>query len=135
MNPHPLRGARRRNRGMLVALFVLFFGGMLLAGLLRFPAGGRLRTRGSAGALRRPARYKPTLANGGAWLEDEPRIWRIVVAPRVRARAPPSARAAGGPGQSLAADDQDADRVHVLWAGAYRTACGASRSARVARGR
>ena len=27
---------RRRNRNMLVALFVLFFGGMLIAGLLPF---------------------------------------------------------------------------------------------------
>ena len=30
------RAIRRRNRNMLVGLFVLFFGGMLVAGLLRF---------------------------------------------------------------------------------------------------
>lgn len=39
--PSAADAIRRRNRRMLLALFLLFLGGMLVAGVLRaFPAGG-----------------------------------------------------------------------------------------------
>ena len=79
-------GIRRRNRNMLVALFVLFFGGMLVAGLLRF-SGWRPEGTRNKGEMLQPygdlRGYTPTLANGGAYgWKDEPRIWRIVAMPR-----------------------------------------------------
>ena len=117
-------GIRRRNRNMLVALFVLFFGGMLVAGLLRF-SGWRPEGIRNKGEMLQPygdlRGYTPTLANGGAYgWKDEPRIWRIVAMPRDCA----STRAAEC--KRLLADfdkvwrlmTKDADRVHVLWAGA-----------------
>ena len=78
-------GIRRRNRNMLVALFVLFFGGMLVAGLLRF-SGWRPEGTRNKGEMLQPygdlRGYTPTLANGGAYgWKDEPRIWRIVAMP------------------------------------------------------
>lgn len=115
--------SRRRNRNMLVALFVLFFGGMLIAGLLRF-SGWRPEGTKNKGELLQPygdlREYVPTLATGGAYgWKDEPRIWRIVAMPRDCA----STRAAEC--KRLLADfdkvwrlmTKDADRVHVLWAG------------------
>ncbi|MEO5628439.1 MAG: hypothetical protein ABIQ62_01570, partial [Thermomonas sp.] len=107
-----------------VAIFVLFFGGMLIAGLLRFsgwrPAGSK-----NKGEMLQPytdlRQHAPTLAAGGAYRwTDSPRTWRIVVAPR------------GCEGQRRAQCGEllhqldtvwqlmgkDADRVHVLWLGA-----------------
>ena len=76
---------RRRNRNMLVALFVLFFGGMLIAGLLRF-SGWRPEGSKNRGEMLQPygdlREYVPTLADGSAYgWKDEPRIWRIVAMP------------------------------------------------------
>lgn len=123
MNPHP-DNVRRRNRGMLVALFVLFFGGMLLAGLLRF-SGWRPEGSKNKGEMLEPygdlREYTPTLANGGAYgWKDEPRIWRIVVAPRdcAAARAAECTRLLADLDKVWRLMTKDADRVHVLWAGA-----------------
>lgn len=122
MGPHP-DTVRSRNRGMLVAIFVLFFGGMLVAGLLRF-SGWRPEGTKNKGELLQPygdlRRYTPMLAAGGAyrWM-DSPRTWRIVVAPTGCADA---RRAECG--ELLRQLDtvwqlmgKDADRVHVLWVG------------------
>ena len=123
MNPHP-DNVRRRNRGMLVALFVLFFGGMLLAGLLRF-SGWRPEGSKNKGEMLEPygdlREYTPTLANGAAYgWKDEPRIWRIVVAPRdcAAARAAECTRLLADLDKVWRLMTKDADRVHVLWAGA-----------------
>src|SRR5690606_29529590 len=84
--PAPDPAVRRRNRGMLLALFALFFGGMLVAGLLRF-SGWRPEGSKSKGELLQPypdlRTHSPTLADGSAYgWTDSPRTWRIVVMPR-----------------------------------------------------
>lgn len=125
MNPHPdPETARRRNRGMLVALFVLFFGGMLIAGLLRF-SGWRPEGSKNRGEMLQPygdlREYVPTLADGSAYgWKDEPRIWRIVVAPRGcdAERAAECTRLLADLDKVWRLMTKDADRVHVLWAGA-----------------
>ena len=116
--------ARRRNRKMLVAIFALFFGGMLVAGLLRFsgwrPAGAK-----NKGEILQPytdlRQHAPTLAAGGAYRwTDSPRTWRVVVAPsdcdggRV-AVCSALLRQLDTVWQLMG---KDADRVHVLWLGA-----------------
>lgn len=124
MNPHPdPETIRRRNRGMLVALFVLFFGGMLVAGLLRF-SGWRPEGSKNKGELLQPygdlRAYTPTLANGGAYgWKDEPRIWRIVAMPRdcATSRAAECKRLLADFDKVWRLMSKDADRVHVLWAG------------------
>ena len=117
-------GIRRRNRNMLVALFVLFFGGMLIAGLLRF-SGWRPEGTRNKGELLQPygdlRAYAPTLANGGAYgWKDEPRIWRIVAMPRDcdTTRATECMRLLADFDKVWRLMTKDADRVHVLWAGA-----------------
>ena len=125
MSPNaPDNPALRRNRGMLVALFVLFFGGMLVAGLLRF-SGWRPEGSKNKGEMLQPYAdlrdHSPALAAGGAYRwTDSPRTWRIVTAPK----ACDGARAAAC-GQLLEGLDtvwrlmgKEADRVHVLWIGA-----------------
>ena len=84
--PEAQRALRSRNRRMLVSLFVLFFGAMLVAGLLRF-SGWRPEGMKNKGELLEPygdlRSYSPTLQDGGAYRwEDSPRTWRIVVLPR-----------------------------------------------------
>ena len=127
MNPHTdPETARRRNRGMLVALFVLFFGGMLLAGLLRF-SGWRPEGSKNKGEMLQPygdlRDYTPTLANGGAYGgKDEPRICRIEVTP------PPFDAVAA----SLGTEEANATRARLSWPGedvAHRGSHGRVRAA------
>ena len=115
---------RRRNRNMLVLLFVLFFGGMLIAGLLRF-SGWRPEGTKNKGELLQPygdlREYAPTLANGATYgWKDEPRIWRIVAMPRDcdTTRATECTRLLADFDKVWRLMTKDADRVHVLWAGA-----------------
>ena len=115
---------RRRNRNMLVALFVVFFGGMLLAGLLRF-SGWRPEGTKNKGELLQPygdlREYAPTLANGATYgWKDEPRIWRIVAMPRDcdTTRVLECTRLLADFDKVWRLMTKDADRVHVLWAGA-----------------
>ena len=115
---------RRRNRGMLIALFLLFFGGMLVAGLLRF-SGWRPEGSKNKGEMLQPygdlREYAPTLASGAAYRwKDEPRIWRIVAMPRDcdGARAAECTRLLADFDKVWRLMTKDADRVHVLWAGA-----------------
>ena len=117
------RAIRRRNRNMLVGLCVLFFGGMLVAGLLRF-SGWRPEGSKNKGELLQPygdlRAYTPTLANGGAYgWKDEPRIWRIVAMPRdcATSRAAECKRLLADFDKVWRLMSKDADRVHVLWAG------------------
>lgn len=124
MTLHPHANATRRNRGMLVALFALFFGGMLVAGLLRF-SGWRPEGSKNRGEMLQPygdlREYAPTLAAGGAYRwKDEPRIWRIVTMPREcdGARAADCTRLLADLDKVWRLMNKDADRVHVLWAGA-----------------
>ncbi len=115
---------RRRNRNMLVGLFLLFFGGMLIAGLLRF-SGWRPEGSKNKGELLQPygdlRTYVPALANGTAYgWKDEPRIWRIVAMPRDcdTTRAAECAKLLADFDKVWRLMTKDADRVHVLWAGA-----------------
>lgn len=115
---------RSSNRVMLVAIFVLFFGAMVVAGLLRF-SGWRPHGMKNKGEMLQPygdlRGYSPTLLNGGAYRWSEsPRTWRIVVAP---AGCDGARRAECG--ELIHQLDtvwqlmgKDADRVHVLWVGA-----------------
>jgi len=119
--------SRRRNRWMLVALFVLFFGGMLVAGLLRFSGWRPIGTK-NKGELLQPygdlRDYAPTLADGDAYRwKDSPRTWRIVAMPRDcdGARAADCARLLADLDKVWRLMSKDADRVHVLWAGAAPT--------------
>jgi hypothetical protein len=115
---------RNRNRWALVAIAALFFGGMLVAGALRF-SGWRPATMKNHGELLQPPSdlraYSPTLVDGGTYRwKDAPRTWRIVAMPEGCDAAQAKACA-----QLLSEIDtvwqlagKDADRVHVLWAGA-----------------
>ena len=116
--------ARNRNRWMLIALFVLFFGAMAIAGLLRF-SGWRPEGLKNKGELMEPVvdlrDVVPELADGQPYRwKDAPRTWRIVA----MARDCESTQAAAC--ERLLTDldkvwqlaGKDADRVHVLWVGA-----------------
>ncbi len=111
---------RRRGRLILIALFVLFFGSVAGAGVLRF-AGWRPAGLKNHGELLQPPRdvrqVHPALAGGGTYAWQQPqRTWRIVLAP---------------PGDCVAScvvlSEQldtvwqlfghNADQVHILWLG------------------
>jgi hypothetical protein len=109
---------RKRNRGLLLLIFALFFGTMLVAGALRF-AGWRPEGMKNKGELLQPPvdlrANAPRLADGKgyAWNPGE-RQWRILVVPP----------AGCGQACDVAARDldvvwrmigHDADRVDVLW--------------------
>ncbi|WP_342316290.1 hypothetical protein [Lysobacter sp. FW306-1B-D06B] len=109
---------RNRNRMLLVLLFVMFFGSMLVAGLLRF-SGWRPAGTKNVGELLEPPgdvrNLSPRLMSGGeyVWKAGE-RTWRIVVAPPADC---------GAECTTLAREvetvwelfGKDADEVHVLW--------------------
>lgn len=120
MTPSPADAARHRGRWILVALFLLFFGSVAAAGILRFsgwmPAGQR-----NYGELLRPPGdlrgLAPRLASGGAypWLQPK-RIWRIVVvAPDGCAQA--CVKLARDLDTVWQLFGHRADRVHILWIG------------------
>lgn len=76
---------RQRNRLMLVAIFVLFFGSLIVAGALRF-SGWRPEGMKNKGELLQPPAdlrsITPRLMDGGdyGWRPAE-RTWRIAIAP------------------------------------------------------
>jgi hypothetical protein len=129
-------GKRRRNRTTLFALFGLFFGVMLVAGILRFsgwqPAGMK-----NHGELLKPPvdlrDHAPALQSGGeyAWNPGE-RRWRVLVAPPAGcgddclriARELDLVRQLVG---------SSADRVDLLWLGAPPPGAVASTATRVLR--
>lgn len=113
----------KKNRRMLLGLLLLFFGGLLVAGLLRF-SGWRPEGMKNKGELLEPygdlRDYTPTLANGLPYRwQDDPRTWRMVAMPRDC----DGARAAAC--RALLEDldkvwrlmGRHADRVHLLWVG------------------
>lgn len=109
---------RNRNRMLLLLLFVMFFGSMLVAGLLRF-SGWRPQGMKNNGELLEPPgdvrALSPRLLDGGeyVWKAGE-RTWRIVVAPPADC---------GAECEALAREidtvwqlfGKDANDVHVLW--------------------
>ncbi len=114
---------RSRNRTLLIALFVLFFGGMLVAGLLRF-SGWRPPGMKNNGEMLQPyvdlREQAPTLASGDPYRwRDSPRTWRIVVAPQDcgGARSAECAALMRDLDTVWRLMGKDADRVHVLWLG------------------
>ena len=123
--PKPVdRRTRNANRWMLVALFAMFFGAMLVAGVLRF-SGWRPAGMKNHGELLQPAvdltGVVPTLADGRTypWNPAE-RTWRIAAVAR------DCDRQGAATCEALLKQldtvwqlmGKDADRVHLLWVGA-----------------
>jgi hypothetical protein len=111
---------RKRNRGMLIAIFALFFGSMLIAGALRF-SGWRPHGMKNHGELIEPAadlrQVTPRLADGSAyeWRPAE-RTWRIALAPPAGCTTE-CAKLARELDTVWRLFGKDADQVHVLWIG------------------
>ena len=109
---------RRRNRRMLLAIFALFFGSMLVAGLLRF-SGWRPEGTKSHGELLDPPvdlrEARLELVSGGdyAWNPGE-RLWRLAVAPPAdcEAACDDVARDLDVVWRTLG---HRADRIEILW--------------------
>ena len=135
-NPAP--AAQRRNRAALLVVLVMFFGGMLVAGALRF-SGWRPDGMKNKGEMLQPyvdlRAYSPTLADGRryAW-HDSPRTWRIVAMPRDcdGARRAACTRLLGDLDKVWRLMGRNADRVHVLWAGAAPVDVGTLREVHLA---
>ncbi|MGH8072753.1 MAG: hypothetical protein ACREO4_01595 [Lysobacter sp.] len=110
--------SRNRNRGMLIAIAALFFGSMLVAGVLRF-SGWTPEGRKNHGVLLDPPAdlrtLVPSLADGGEyrWNPDA-RTWRIAVAPPADC-GPACATLAEQLDTVWRLFGKDADRVHLLW--------------------
>ena len=118
--------AHKRNRTMLIALFVMFFGSMLVAGLLRFSGWQPQGMKNHGELLQPPAdlREAQLLANDGSpyrW-QPEARLWRIAVAPPADC-GQECARVARDIDKVWQLFGKDADRVHVLWLCPTATAC------------
>ncbi|RDZ26082.1 hypothetical protein [Lysobacter silvisoli] len=120
MNAPAPDAARNRNRWMLVAIFAVFFGSMLVAGLLRF-SGWRPQGMKNHGELLQPPSdlraVTPRLADGSVyeWRPAE-RMWRIVVAPPANC-AQPCVQLAAELDKVWQLFGKDADEVHLLWVG------------------
>ncbi len=121
---NPARTVQRRNRVALLVVLGMFFGGMLVAGALRF-SGWRPDGMKNKGEMLQPyvdlREYAPTLADGRAYAwHDSPRTWRIVAMPRDcdGARREACTRLLGNLDKVWRLMGRNADRVHVLWAGA-----------------
>ncbi|WP_197426969.1 hypothetical protein [Noviluteimonas gilva] len=124
MNAPVDQATRNRNRWMLVGIFVLFFGGLALAGLLRFSGWRPEGLKNKGELLDPPADLRtltPTLADGSPYRwKDAERTWRILA---MTDRCDTTNAAAC---ERLLTDldkvwqlsGKDADRVHVLWVGA-----------------
>ncbi|MBB1060784.1 hypothetical protein [Marilutibacter spongiae] len=111
---------RTRNRTLLLVIVAMFFGSMLVAGVLRF-SGWQPHGMKNNGELLQPpvdARaISPKAADGSAYAwAPESRTWRIVVAAPSDCGAPcvEVARQVDLVWQLFG---KDADRVHVLWLG------------------
>jgi hypothetical protein len=113
---------RNRNRMMLIAIFAIFFGGFVIAGLLRF-SGWRPEAMKNHGELLSPPAdlrtVVPQLVEGGEyrWNPGE-RMWRIVlVAPK--GCAAPCVKLSHDLELVRELFAQNADRVHILWVGDF----------------
>ena len=117
-NPDPAQV--RRGRRMLVLIFVLFFGSLLVAGLLRFsgwqPPGSKVH-----GDMLQPAvdarALVPMLADGSDYLwNPAERTWRIVVAPPADC-VEACVKLAQDLDKVWQLFGRRADHVHILWIG------------------
>lgn len=83
-SPDDLR-RRNRNRGLLLAIFVLFFGSLFVAGALRFSGWRPSGMKNKGELLQPPADLRaltPTLRDGAAYAwNPATRTWRIALAP------------------------------------------------------
>lgn len=115
-DPTPQRA--RRNRAALIAIVVLFFGSMLVAGVLRF-SGWQPEGNKSHGTVLSPPvdlrEQAPRLLDGGsyAWNPDA-RIWRILLAPPAGC-AEACTRAAADFDKVWRLMGRNADRLDILW--------------------
>ena len=118
-DPSPIdRKLRNRNRALLIAILVMFFGSMLVAGALRFSGWTPEGRKNHGELLDPPADLRalvPSLVDGGEyrWAPDE-RIWRIAVAPPADCGAA-CVTLAGQLDTVWRLFGKDADRVHLLW--------------------
>lgn len=108
----------RRNRHLLLLIFALFFGSMLLAGVLRFSGWQPPATKSHGELLQPPSDlrgFAPQLVDGGsyAWKPAE-RIWRILAAPTADC-ARDCVQLAHDLDVVWRLMGRRADRVHVLW--------------------
>ena len=108
----------RRNRGVLLLIAALFFGSLLVAGVLRFSGWRPAGTKNFGELLATPGDLRattPVLVDGQpyAW-EPAARRWRIAIAPPARCAAtcPRVARQLDVVWQLMG---KDADHVDVLW--------------------
>ena len=110
----------RRGRRILILIFVLFFGSLLVAGLLRFsgwqPQGSKVH-----GDMLQPAvdarAVVPTLADGSDYLwNPAARTWRIVVAPPADC-VEACVKLAQDLDKVWQLFGRRADHVHILWIG------------------
>ncbi len=110
----------RRNRRMLLAIFALFFGSMIVAGILRFSGWRPAGTRAHGELLQPPGDLRavtPRLANGNLyrWNPVE-RIWRIALAPPAGC-TDACVQLAHQLDTVWKLMGQNADHVQVLWIG------------------
>ena len=115
-DPTPQRA--RRNRAALIAIVVLFFGSMLVAGVLRFSGWQPEGSKSHGTVLSPPVDLReqaPRLLDGGsyAWNPDA-RIWRILLAPPAGC-AEACTRAAGDFDKVWRLMGRNADRLDILW--------------------
>ncbi|TWI06813.1 hypothetical protein [Aerolutibacter ruishenii] len=110
----------RRNRLMLLAIFAIFFGSLLFAGVLRFSGWRPAGSRNHGELLQPPGDLRavtPIDKNGQpyAWNPAE-RTWRIALAPPASCTTScvELAREIDVVWQLFG---KDADKVHVLWIG------------------
>ena len=114
---------RNRNRMALVAIAALFFGGMIVAGLLRFSGWRPSGLKAQGELLQPPADLRnvvPQRAAGGTYAWDAaPRTWRILAMTRDcdGAQAAACTRLLADIDKVWRLTGKDADRVHVLWVG------------------
>jgi len=109
---------RNRNRAMLVAIFVVFFGSMFVAGVLRFSGWRPSGMKNKGELLQPPADLRaltPKLLDGRdyAW-NPVARTWRIVLAPPADC-GPECATVARNVHTVWEILGRDAARVDVLW--------------------
>jgi len=117
---------RKRNRGLLIAIFALFFGSMLVAGLLRFSGWRPQGMKNHGELLQPPGDLRDVLPRGVdgrayAW-EPATRRWRIALAPPADCTQE-CERLARDLDTVWQLFGKDADRVHVLWLCPAAAAC------------
>jgi hypothetical protein len=118
MTDDPTRAGARRNRGALIAILVLFFGSMLVAGALRFSGWMPQGSKSHGEVLSPPVDLReqaPQLLQGGnyAWSPDA-RTWRVLLAPP-DACGDACARASEDFDKVWRLMGRNAERLDILW--------------------